>query len=311
MQELDLNLLVALNALLREKSVTLAAEKMNLSVPAMSRTLSRARKMMGDPLLVRAGMRLALTPVGTDLQPRLSGLLHEAHTIVRSARKIPLRDLEMIFTIRAEEAFLVLADTLHEALERTAPKIQLRIVTRSPHDGDSLREGNVHLEIGEIKDRSPELKLQRLFQSTSTAVARRDHPVFRGRVTAKRFAAYRHVIASRRGVNRSPVDLELERLNLTRTVALIVPSFHAAMLTAATSNLIASIPKVLTRSADLLGLRTFPIPVATSPVTIFQAWHPRFDADPAHRFVRAAVSRACKTILRPDSVQSLEDTRHA
>ena len=298
MQGLDWNLLNALNVLLREKGVTLAAEKMNLSVPAMSRTLSRGRNLIGDPLLVRAGMRLALTPVGTDLQPRLSNLLQEADSVIRSARKVPLHDLEMIFTIRAEEAFLVLAEKIHEALERTAPKIQLRLITRSPQDVDSLREGSVHLEIGEIKDRSPEIKLQRLFQSTSTAVARRGHPLLHGRVTAKRFAACRHVIASRRGLNRSPVDLELERLKLKRTVALVVPSFHAAMLAAATSNLIATIPNVLARSANLLGLRTFPIPVDTPPVTIFQAWHPRFDADPAHRFVRIAVLQACTFLLR-------------
>jgi DNA-binding transcriptional LysR family regulator len=117
MQEPDLNLLAALEVLLREQSVTVAAEKMQLSVPAMSRTLARTRKLMGDPILVRAGMRLIPTPKAIELQPRLARLMEEARAVVFAPHQTPLKDLELTFTIRAEEAFLVLADEMNAMLE--------------------------------------------------------------------------------------------------------------------------------------------------------------------------------------------------
>jgi len=271
---------------------------MNLGVAAMSRTLARARKLMGDPLLVRAGMRLVPTPMAVELQPRLASLLEEARTIVSAAHRKPLSELEMTFTIRAEEAFLILADTINARLAEHVPRMQFRIITRPAEDFQSLREGTVHLDVGEIKKRHPEMKLQMLFRSTSVGVARKDHPLFRSAVTAKKYAAYRHVNASRRGISRTPIDVELEKLSLRRAVALIVPSFQAAILAASNSELIATVPKILTRSAVSLGLRAFQIPVPIMPVTIFQAWHPRYDADPAHRFIRDCVGNACRLMLK-------------
>lgn len=142
MQEPDLNLLAALDILLREQSVTVAAEKMNLSVPAMSRTLARIRSLMGDPVLVRAGMRLVPTPKAIELQPRLATLIEEARAFVSAAHQTPLKELELTFTIRAEEAFVVLADEMNRMLEEHAPKIQLRLIARSTEDFESLRGGN-------------------------------------------------------------------------------------------------------------------------------------------------------------------------
>lgn len=253
---------------------------------------------MGDPILVRAGMRLVPTPKAIELQPRLATLMEEAHAFVSAAHQTPLKELELTFTIRAEEAFLVLADEMNAMLEEHAPKIQLRLVTRSTEDFESLREGTVQLDIGEIKNRSPEMKLQMLFRSVSVGVARSDHPLFHGSVTAKKYAGYRHVNASRRGISYTPIDVELEKLKLKRTVSLVVPSFQAAILAAANSGLIATIPKILTCSAASLGLRSFQIPVPVQPITIFQAWHPRFDADPAHRFLRDCVFKACRLMLK-------------
>lgn len=156
----------------------------------------------------------------------------------------------------------------------------------------------MQLDIGEIKSRSPETKLQKLFSSVSVGVARSDHPLFHGSPTAKKYASYRHVNASRRGIGHTPIDVELEKLKLRRTVSLVVPSFQAAILAAANSGLIATIPRILTRSAVSLGLRAFQIPVPVHPIAIFQAWHPRFDADPAHRFVRSCVLKACRLMLK-------------
>jgi DNA-binding transcriptional LysR family regulator len=142
------------------------------------------------------------------------------------------------------------------------------------------------------------MKLQKLFSSVSLGVVRSDHSLFHGSITAKKYVAYRHVNASRRGISYTPIDVELEKLKLKRTVSLVVPSFQAAILAAENSGLIATIPKILTRYAVSLGLRPFQIPVPLQPITVFQAWHPRFDADPAHRFVRDSVAKACRLALK-------------
>ena len=139
--------------------------------------------------------------------------------------------------------------------------------------------------------------MQRLFHSASVGVARRGHPLLRGKMTASRYAAHRHVNASRRGIGWTPIDDALAKLRLRRTVALVVPSFQAALLAAASSPLIATIPEILAPHAARLDLRTFLLPVPLPPTTIFQAWHPRFDADPVHQFIRACVMQACRHAL--------------
>src|SRR3954469_13688372 len=98
MQQLDLNLLFALDTLLQEQSVTRAAEKLQLSVPAMSRTLLRLRKMMGDPLLVRAGMRLVPTSRALQLQPQVAALVDQTRALVQSKGATPLHEIERTFT---------------------------------------------------------------------------------------------------------------------------------------------------------------------------------------------------------------------
>jgi DNA-binding transcriptional LysR family regulator len=138
--------------------------------------------------------------------------------------------------------------------------------------------------------------MQRLFRSVPVGAACSDHPLFRGRVTAKKYAACQHVNASRRGLSYTPIDAELEKLNLKRRISLVVPSFQTAIVAAAHSRLVASIPQYLSRSAESSGLRVFAIPVPVHPVTIFQVWHPRFGSDPAHQFLRECVRRICSRL---------------
>jgi DNA-binding transcriptional LysR family regulator len=299
MQELDFNLLLALNVLLREQSVTVAAEKMHLSVPAMSRTLLRIRKMMGDPILVRAGMHLVPTPKAIEIQSRVAALVEDAHALIHSAPEPPLEELERTFTIRTEDSFVVFVNKINELLQERAPKVMLRFILRTSIDAEALRDGLVHLDIGEIKTKSPEIKMQMLFRSGAIGAARADHPLFRGKITAKRFASYRHVNASRaEGEIYTPIDAELKKLGLKRTISLVVPSFGTALLAVANSQMLTTIPRHLGNSAKAFGLRVFEIPVPVRPVKIFQAWHPRLDADPAHRFLRECVQKACHSFSR-------------
>jgi DNA-binding transcriptional LysR family regulator len=296
MQSTDMNLLLALDVLLREESVTVAGEKMGLSAPAMSRTLLRARKLMGDPILVRAGKRLVPTPKALELKVRIQALADEARSIVRSGTATSLADMERVFTIRADESFAgAFAMRIMERLNKKAPHMKLRFLGRVDEGVEALREGNVDLDIGASTMPGPELKVQMLHRVKFVGAVRAGHVLAREKITAAKFAAQKHIAAGRRGKPRGPIDFELEKMGLSRTIALWVPSFFPAMVAAATSDLVAAVPQYFTSSAvSLFGLHVFRIPLKLDPVTVLQVWHPRFDADPAHRLLRDCVRRACQ-----------------
>lgn len=291
MQSTDMNLLLALDVLLREESVTIAAEKMGLSPSAMSRTLSRARKLIGDPILVRAGKRLVPTPKAKELKGRIQALVDEMRSIVQPHQAASFVEMDRVFTIRASESIAgVFANRIMDGLNEKAPRMKLRFLGRPDESVEPLREGSVDLDIGPINVAGPELKVQLLGRFRHVGAVRAGHPLTRQEITVASFAAQKHISAGRKGKPRGPIDFELEKLGLSRSTTLWVPSFLPALAAAATSNLVANIPQFLESLAiSLFGLHTFRIPLKLEPVTILQAWHPRFVADPAHRLLRECV----------------------
>ena len=299
MKQFDLNLLIALDALLIDESVTLAAERMGLSVPAMSHALLRIRKLMGDPILVRAGRGLVATPRALEIRARVHALAQEAQSLV-TGTATSLGQVKRTFIIRTEEALIgTLAASLTATVHRSAPGITLRFTSLGGEGGvGPLREGTVDLNIqGNMKLHGPEVKIQHLAMDHVVGVVRPGHPLTRGKVTAKRFAEQDHISASRRGVQWGPIDDALEKLGLQRRIAVVVPTFYAALMAVASSEMVASVPEHHTRTAiTLLGLQAFPLPLALESVSISQAWHPRFDADPVHHFIRECVRSECRRL---------------
>ncbi len=291
----DLGLLTALDLLLQEASVTAAAARMNRSVSAMSRTLGRIRRATGDPILVRAGRRLVLTARAEALRPQVRQLIEAADAVLRPDR-VDLASLRRTLTIRANEGFIsTFAAELTSLLHLEAPGLSLHFAPEGDEDVAALRDGRIDLDIGVIEDTGPEIKIQTLFRERLVGAVRLGHPLAKGRVTAKRIAGFPHVVASRRGRTRGPIDDALAALGLARVVALVVPSHAAAVFVAAGSDLVAAIPASLGRQRTIgrLAVKTFDLPFETKSMVISQAWHPRLDADPAHRWLRAQVRIVC------------------
>jgi len=299
MADSDLNLLTALDALLTEGSVVGAARRLRLSSSAMSRTLARLRQATGDPLLVRAGRGLVRTPRATELRERVRDLVQNAQTVLRPVvASLDLAELKRSFTIRSNEGFVeVFAGQLVAAVAAVAPSVRLRFVPKPDKDVGALREGLVDLEIGVLGKSGPEIRVQTLFRDHFVCAVREGHPLLRtGKITAKRYAAYGHVVASRRGIESGPVDQALGALGLARTVVAVVPSFRAALSVASVSDLLALVTDSFfnatqgdqTRSG-FAKVRSFPLPIRTEAITVSQMWHPRLDADPAHRWLRGLV----------------------
>ncbi|MGK9232751.1 LysR family transcriptional regulator [Inquilinus limosus] len=303
MQSVDLNLLISLDALLTERSVTGAARRLGLSPSAMSRTLARLRRVTGDPLLVQAGRTLAPTPYAEELSGRVHALTRDALAVLRPATgRLDLASLHRTFTIRAGEGFVeLLSAPLMAAIADAAPHVRLRFVPKPDKDAQPLREGLIDLEIGVLGTSAPEVRTQLLFRDRHVGVARAGHPLLAaGGVTPERYAACSHVVASRRGEFFEPVDDALEELGLKRTVLLVVPGYPDAMRVARCSDLVALVPRsclgnaLATDHAAILGLESFELPVRTPEFAISTIWHPRLDADPAHRWLRDTIMALCK-----------------
>jgi DNA-binding transcriptional LysR family regulator len=300
MNAVDLNLLTALDALLAEGSVAGAARRLGLSASAMSRTLARLRAATGDPLLVRAGRDLVPTPYAAELRDRVRQTASDALAMLRPAGATPdLAGLRRTFTIRANDGFVqAFGARILGEIKAAAPGVRLRFAPKPDKDVRPLREGLVDLEIGVLGRSGPEVRLQALFRDHFVGAVREGHPLLAaGKITPKRYAACDHIVVSRRGSASGPVDSALAELGLERNVVAVVPGFSEALAIAAASDLVALVTASFHKAANgsqRLRTHAFQLPVQTDPVTVSQIWHPRLDADPAHRWLRGLLLSVCR-----------------
>lgn len=286
----DLNLLVTLNVLLAEGSVAGAARRLRLSPSAMSRALARLRATTGDPLLARAGRGLVPTPRALELRERVARLVEGAEEVLRPASQPDLSRLVRTFTVRTSDGFVEnFGARLIARVAAEAPRVRLRFVPKLDKSSAALRDGTVDLETGVMGAATgPELRVQTLFRDRFVGVVRSGHPLGKGKVTPRRYAAARHVAVSRRGLDKGPIDTSLERLGLEREVVTIVGGFATALALARDSDLVASVPERHTGNLRA-GMCSFPLPVDIPELTISMLWHPRLHADPAHQWLRGCV----------------------
>jgi DNA-binding transcriptional LysR family regulator len=290
----DLNLLVTLDVLLAEGSVACAAQRLRLSPSAMSRALARLRATTGDPLLVRAGRGLVPTPRALELRGRVGQLVQDGEAVLRPVEQMNLKKLVRTFTLRTREGFVEnFGPALIARVGAEAPGVRLRFMEKPDKDSASLRTGAVDLETGVVgESNGPEVRAQALFRDRFIGVVRKNHPLSKGRITPSRYAAGRHILVSRRGLDRGPIDEALKLLGLTREIVTIVGTFTAALALARGSDLIASIPERHTGNLRA-GMHSFRLPLAAPEFAISLLWHPRLDADPAHRWLRGCVRAVC------------------
>jgi DNA-binding transcriptional LysR family regulator len=294
MERPDLNLLIALDVLLAEETVAGAARRLRLSPSAMSRTLARLREATGDPLLVRAGRDMVPSPRALELRDRLGQLVQDAEAVLRPAATIRIDELERTFTLRTSEGFVeTFGPALIDRVREEAPRVTLRFVQKLDKDSAPLREGTVDIETGVVGKRSgPEMRAHALFRDRFVGVVRMGHALSRGEVTAARFAACEHISVSHSGVDRGPVDQASESVGVARRVTVLVDGFSRALALARASDLVAAVPDRHTRGMQV-GMYRFPLPFPTSEITVSLLWHPRMDADAAHRWLRGCVRDVC------------------
>ena len=296
---LDLNLLVALDALLEENSVTGAAIRLRLSPPAVSRTLGRLRKLTGDDILVRTGRTMTPTPYALAVREHVSELVRQAGAVLAPSRELDLAVLDRTFTLRCHDALATaIAPTLLSSIGGQAPGVRLRLLSETADDTDDLRHGRVDLELGATSPGRPEFRSETLGHDRLVVVLRQDQkPIKRLGLTA--YAGRPHVLLSRKGRLTDPIDDHLATHGLRRRVLASVGTSATALHMVSRSDALFTAPESACRPLiDAFGLSVLPIPIELPEPPIICAWHQRYDTDTAHAWLRDEVRAAVAAILR-------------
>jgi DNA-binding transcriptional LysR family regulator len=294
MESSDLGLLVSLDALLQEGSVTGAARRVGLSTPAMSHALARIRERLADPILVRSGRGMLLTPRAVALKPQVHSVVTEARRALEPERPFVASELSRTFVVHATDYVLtVLGSTIDRILRHEAPKVCMRFVPNSPNDPALLRDQGSDLAVGIYGELPQEMRKRQLVTDRFVCVVRRGHPATRKRFTLEQYVRLPHIQVAPRGQPGGYLDDVLRERGLSRTVACAVPYFITALQLAAETDYVLTIAeRIATRFAGSLSLQLLEVPVKLRPYALSLVWHPRMDGDPAHRFLREVFLRA-------------------
>lgn len=284
-----------------------AAARVGLSTPAMSHALARLRKQLGDPLLVRAGQRMVMTPRAADMRERVHELAAAALGVMTAEAKSDPRQLERTFRIKAtDHALTVLGPALDELVRREAPGVALHVLPQQREEAALLRDGAIDLALG-VYDYAPyselpnDLRIQQLFEDHFVCVVREDHPTVARSLTLQQFAELEHVQVVPRGAPGGYVDELLAVHGMKRRIARAVPYFLSALVLVAETDYVVTISQQLARRlVDRLALKVVQPPrsLGLEPYQVAQLWHPRNDRDAGHRWLRETVVESARRTMR-------------
>ncbi|HEY3496135.1 MAG TPA: LysR family transcriptional regulator [Polyangiaceae bacterium] len=295
LSNVNLNLLVALEALLATKSVSEAARRSSVTTSAMSHSLAGLRDLFGDPLLVRVGGRMVLTTHAQSLREPLAKVLGGVAKILDGGSEFDPESAERRFVIAAPDFFSTLiAPSVLEVLRREAPGVELSIVP-SARRGNAwlLESGEVDLALGAAVDDAPGIRSVELCTEKFACAVRRDHPEVGDRLSLAQYTRIPHLVVSL-GDDERPtwIDEALAKKGRARRVALQTRYFMAAPLIVSKTDLLVTAPSMLVKYfSELVPLRVFdpPLKLPTYPEELY--WHERYDSDPAHRWLRELLVR--------------------
>jgi DNA-binding transcriptional LysR family regulator len=290
MKEVDVSLLPALVALLEQESVSLAAAKRGVTQPAMSKTLQQLREALGDELLVKVGRGLVRSARASWLLPRAKQALADAQRVMAPSPVWNPHTATGPITIALSEEMLgVVAAPLFARMRQEAPGINLRLRALSQHTTDQGRRGEVDVAIAPmyepaLPDLSDFVVKPQYTRTFVTASQTRAH------WTLQSFCAADHILVAPSGGDTGFIDEALQQRGKTRRVALIVPSFLAALhVLAHHKELVCTLPKDVVPVGSKLRVSMCPVKTPTFPMAL--VWHMRFTSDARNMFVRNLTAR--------------------
>jgi DNA-binding transcriptional LysR family regulator len=286
---LNLNVLVALQALLVEGNVTRAARRIGVSQPAMSQTLARLRELFDDPLLVREGRGFVRTPRAEAMLLPLSDAPLSVDRAVQLGMGFDPATSSRSFRVAMTDLHLtMILPGVVRAIEEEAPRVRLQVEPMSVGGlANKIAAGEVDLAVGFLLSSAAGLRTEALLADDFVVLVRRGHPLARRRRLALGdYARQRHLA-------NTPADFVPRSVPALGfgAIQLALPSLLAVPAVVRSTNLVATVPRRLLSLVELDGIIVLQAPAELPKVTHSMWWHPRFDRDPAHQWLRERVRR--------------------
>lgn len=293
---LDLQHLEALEVLLREHSLTRAAKALNVTQPALSKTLARLRHYFDDPLFVRVSLRMEPTPKALELHGPVTAILDRVRAL--RAEHVPFDPRKSRRTFRfcvLDAGIIHLLPPLVEMLLREAPHIRLRALpVDTQHLEPWLESGKIDFVLGSFPGLINGIRRQPLWLEKYGSVVRRGHPRLGKRPSPGAFAAEKHVLVSTLGTGHAHqlAERAVEEAVPAENIICRVPMFIGAAFVVKHTDAVATLPVTLASVlAEDLGLQLVTPPIKLPKIEICQYWHERFHRDPGNRWIRSVFAR--------------------
>jgi DNA-binding transcriptional LysR family regulator len=301
LRDVDLNLLLAFDALMRERHVTRAAERLDISQSSMSVSLAKLRDLLGDEILVRAGGSLAPTELALAMWPRVQeAILAVERAFEPAARFDPATATDKFRLIVIDYIDFMLMPAVMRAIRLQAPGVRIEMLQPNPHHfGEMLAAGELDLAISYFPQPPEYLKTRRLFSDRFVGICAAGHPVLQEQLDVARFCDLPHVTIEPDSaqIYNVQIDAALEPHGRKRNVRMVKPNFLALPFVLATSDLVSCIPaRLARRMTGMAQVALFDLPVDLPSFDVRMLWHPRTANSPAHEWLRGVVLECSRSL---------------
>lgn len=296
--QLDLNLLMALHALLEERNVTRAGEALGLSQSATSHALNRLRKLFDDPLLVRTAQGMMPTSRAESLLEPLRQILSEIEQLIQTPSFDPKTAQGTLQLVATDYATVVILPVALQRIVTEAPNLDIECHHWRDDTLEQLRNGTVDLALGgQNPPDASEFMMQQLFVEDFVSIVRTDHPLTRSPFTLEAFLSCSHALITVTNSRMGYIDAVLENLGAKRRILLRLPHFLSAPLIVAKTDLILTLPRRLALLfAEFANLAVFDPPIELEAFNYLQVWHQRRQLEPRHIWLREIIASECLKI---------------
>ncbi|MDO5650603.1 MAG: LysR substrate-binding domain-containing protein [Moraxella sp.] len=314
LQQVDLNLLVHLDVLLREKNVTRAAEQLGITQPAMSNILRRLRKLFGDPLLVRSSEGMTPTERAHELQPRIREILADVGQLLEPRTEFRPYSTARVFRIMTSDyAEATLVPRLVKALRSEAPNVILDFLTPSDVSYRDMEQGRVDLAINRFNEVPQSFHQVLVWRDTFSCLLSADSP-YANRFNLKNYLKAQHIWVSKTGMGvgfgvnpdksggLGSIDKALERLGQKRQISVFTRHYQMPALLIANKDLIATLPTRVARlQADNHHILIKEPPFFIPEFELTMAWSPLLQHHPAHRWLRQLILHVARQMVAEEA----------
>lgn len=288
--------LVYLQALVEERHVTRAADRMNIGQPAMSAALAKLREVFRDPLLIKTSTGMEPTPKAVELVRRIIEMTDLLEGKGLADDEFDPTAAEMHWCIMATDGIsrLMLPELMAVASEQ-APLMRFTVRPGDPRRLlEYLRDGDFDLALTFVRSPPAELRQMMLYRQRLVCIARAEHPDVQGTLTLEQFVSNMHVRWGAPPVVHATmevmIDEALARLNVSRHIALLVSNLTLLPSVVAKSNLLAVVPEdIALQARDTMKVQILPLPFSVEPSRVSMTWHERMHHDPGHKWLRSTL----------------------